>query len=325
MVPTEPGKRFDAYLFVVTPPCLRARNGCAAESWGVKNLGGPPAFLPEGGRPHESRLGRVLRESTATIDPFDVDKFLQVNFEAPEIQADLTRHCLPLVRVFLYCPPCLCAVTTAVAVCVEQTDRVAQFLVRVDHRLRCSCALEGERLVERVRTLCDTMSDVETGFHWARPGDGRVGWMRYLDRDWIDRLLYEAEPEPRPDGEVEVGAGNALHGNAEVRAVFTRAGRRFGCADKAVVLGDIANIGWIMNAPPFRSSGRPIQPGQIFVMNTDPAARDGNRWKPRELVGTYTTRDARRRRLANSPRIQAAVPAKRGRETDSESNISDVE
>lgn len=62
----------------------------------------------------------------------DASNYMQINYEAPDIQAAVMQANMPLARFIIYCPPCISAITTAVHLCQENEDVLTEWSVRIE-------------------------------------------------------------------------------------------------------------------------------------------------------------------------------------------------
>lgn len=121
---------YNQHFFAFTPECSHP---CADDQFGVKGLSADAGFLPKDSI-QESPLPQTIKKALGNIiDEDEVDKFLHINYEAPEIQAAVMRANMPLARIVVFCPPCLPAITTAVAICEDQENEISQWRVRVEY------------------------------------------------------------------------------------------------------------------------------------------------------------------------------------------------
>lgn len=120
------------YLFAITPEC---GGDCQDGNFGVKSLSSRPGFL-HGNDVAKSQLPNAIITSLGgIIDEFDAMKYMEVNYEAPRIQAEVMRATMPIARVVFFCPPCVTAITTAVNICKSQENAITEWRVRVEYVL----------------------------------------------------------------------------------------------------------------------------------------------------------------------------------------------
>ena len=122
------------YFFAFTPECMRLEEGqpCQDDQFGVTNLNGKPGFIPNGGIDNSSLSKQIVNCIGEVVGDYDASNYMQINYEAPEIQAAVMRANMPLARFIVYCPPCISAITTAVHLCQENGDVISEWSIRVE-------------------------------------------------------------------------------------------------------------------------------------------------------------------------------------------------
>lgn len=147
-MPTNKGYRH--HFFAFTPACMHLQDGrpCQDDQFGVTNLSGKPGFIPNDGI-NESNLSKHIVDCVGgVVKSYDADNYMQINYEAPKIQAAVMHANMPLARFIVHCPPCISAITTAVHLCQENEDAITEWSVRVESVLFSpSCLISSSFLV----------------------------------------------------------------------------------------------------------------------------------------------------------------------------------
>lgn len=116
-------------MFAFTPEC---DYGCTGGDFGVKGLSSNKGFLTNRSV-EESPLPKAIKTALGNvIEEYDVDRYLQVNYEVADLQADIMKASMPVARIVIFCPPCVSAITTAVAMCRDQENAIEEWRVRVE-------------------------------------------------------------------------------------------------------------------------------------------------------------------------------------------------
>lgn len=127
-------KGYRHFLFAFTPECVRLQDGhpCKDDQFGATNLSGKPAFLPNDNVSDSNLSKQIIKCVGSVVSDYEANNYMQINYEAPEIQAAVMHANMPLARFIVYCPPCVSAITTAVHLCQENEDVITEWLVRVE-------------------------------------------------------------------------------------------------------------------------------------------------------------------------------------------------
>ena len=146
VVPANKGYRH--FFFAFTPECMRLEDGvpCQDNQFGVTNLSGKPGFVPNDCISDSNLSKQIVKCVGAVVSEFDASNYMQINYEAPDIQAAVMHANMPLARFIVHCPPCISAITTAVHLCQENEDAITQWSVRIESVLQpfslCSVTTE---------------------------------------------------------------------------------------------------------------------------------------------------------------------------------------
>ncbi|KAG8168358.1 hypothetical protein KVR01_001107 [Diaporthe batatas] len=282
------------FLFAFTPECMRLEDGkpCQDNQFGVTNLSGKPGFIPHD-RVGDSNLSKqIVKCVGSVVSEFDASNYMQINYEAPDIQAAVMHANMPLARFIVYCPPCISAITTAVHLCQDNEDAITQC-----HRLGCACCPGIASGLARLSMIADTIVDVGTGHHRAKPNSPEARWMKSIDRAWLENVLYNADdqsPASTPSSNTDTTtAGNDYAG---IRELFTFEGK-VRESTVAVVLADVESASWIINAAPFPTVKRQPRTGEMFHIKHNHMDKSYNR----SFLGSFEVKGALKRRKGTSP------------------------
>lgn len=120
------------HFFAFTPQCS---NDCTDNQFGVKSLSSDAGFVSQANVDKSPLPKAIIKARGPLVDDYDVDKYFHINYEASEIQAAVMRANMPLARVIIFCPPCVSAITTGIALCKDREEAVAEWRVRVEYVL----------------------------------------------------------------------------------------------------------------------------------------------------------------------------------------------
>ncbi|KAJ4396359.1 putative DNA helicase ino80 [Gnomoniopsis smithogilvyi] len=284
---------FSQYLFAFSSVCTKS---CTDDQLGARSLSstGLDFFATPAAA---NTFAQTIMASIETLMGADaINKFLQANQEAMEIQATVMGAKLPMMSVVVCVPPCAAIVTAALALCQQQKSHLTEWRVRIDHRNHCACCADITSALHRIEMIADTIADVESGNHRAKPCTDETLWITHIDRAWLDNILYnelEENRTPKPSKEL----GTNRHDYAGIRAMLTKTGRT-DHTTVAVILGDVDNAGWIINSAPFPAVRRQPRAGEIFSLKmSHPFSGSYHR----SFLGTFATTGALKRRRVDSP------------------------
>ncbi|POS80349.1 hypothetical protein DHEL01_v201272 [Diaporthe helianthi] len=292
VVPANKGYRH--FFFAFTPECMRHEDvrPCQDNQFGVTNLSGKPGFVPNNRIGDFNLSKQIVKCVGSVVSEYDASNYMQINYEAPNIQAAVMQANMPLARFIIYCPPCVSAITTAVHLCQVNEDAITEC-----HRLGCACCPNMASGLARLSMIADTIVDVGTGHHRAKPNTPEVYWMKSIDRAWLENVLYNADdqsPASTPTSNTDTTtAGNDY---AAIRDLLTFEGK-VRESTVAVILGDVDNASWIINAAPFPTVKRQPRTGEMFHIKHNYMDKSYNR----SFLGTFEAKGALKRRKGTSP------------------------
>lgn len=151
--------------------------------------------------------------------------------------------------------------------------------------------------------IANTIVDAKTGHHWAKPKSPETRWMNYIDRAWLENVLYQADDQTSaPTPSTSNHATDAGHDYVGIRQLLTFEGK-VRQNTVAVILADVGSASWIINAAPFPTVKREPRTGEMFHVEEDAAKQVS-----RSFLGTFETKGALKRRRVASPPPQTAKP-----------------
>lgn len=113
---------------------MRLQDGhpCQDDQFGVTNLSGKPGFIPDDDIGESNLSKQIVKCIGSVVCEYSAGEYMQINYEAPKIQAAVMHANMPLARFIIHCPPCISAITTAVHLCQANDDAITEWLVRVE-------------------------------------------------------------------------------------------------------------------------------------------------------------------------------------------------
>lgn len=148
------------------------------------------------------------------------------------------------VKVYIYCPPCACQVATALDICqYRDKESFVEFYIRIDgyQMSSCSTSVSG---IDGLISIIEFIKEKE-----ASGPDGLVNSLKAIDRDWLERQIYNYAEEDRL---LTLSPANQLARIAEFHK------NEYLCA-AIIQLGEADYCVPLMGVPPFR----PFEPGQL--------------------------------------------------------------
>lgn len=155
--------------------------------------------------------------------------------------------------------------------------------------------------------IADTIVDAKAGHHWAKPNSPQVRWMQYIDRAWLEGVLYHADDQTSastPSSSKD--AADAAHDYAGIRQLLTFEGK-VRQKTVAVILADVDSASWILNAAPFPTVKREPRTGEMFHVKDDGVTSTVSR----SFFGTFETKGGLKRRRVASPSPQTVRPSRK--------------
>lgn len=181
------------------------------------------------------------------------------------------------VKVYVYCPPCVCQVATALDLCENRDNKTfVEFCIRIDHRQMTSCSASGSR-IEGLISVIEYIKEEERLGAWE---ENVIERLKAIDREWLERQIYDYTEEDRL---ATLSPANQLARIAELHKVDTS------CA-AIILLGEADYCIPLIGAPPFP----PFEPGrvpretQLFRFWKHFSLEGGCSVYEREYMGTYS-------------------------------------
>jgi hypothetical protein len=97
----------------------------------------------------------------------------------------------PLAITYVYCPPCVCQLQTAVQICDTASSTVHNYQIRPDDRLTTSCCIRQDR-VDGLRSIYDAVRHSES-LASSRNYSGVPIIAKYIDMVWLEGRLHFLE------------------------------------------------------------------------------------------------------------------------------------
>lgn len=156
--------------------------------------------------------------------------------------------------------------------------------------------------------IADTIVDAGAGHHWAKPNTPQARWMKFIDRAWLEGVLYHYADDQTPTStpSSSQNAADSGHDYAGIRHLLTFEGKvRENTV--AVILADVNSASWIINAAPFPTTKRLPRTGEMFHVKGDAISKSFQR----SFLGTFETKGAQKRRRVASPPPETAKPTRK--------------
>lgn len=145
--------------------------------------------------------------------------------------------------------------------------------------------------------IADTIVDVGTGHHRAKPNSPEVRWIKSIDRAWLESVLYNADDQsPASTPSSNTDTTNAGNDYAGIRDLLTFEGK-VRESTVAVILADVDSASWIINAAPFPTVKRQPRTGEMFHLKHNYVDKTYDR----SYLGTFEAKGALKRRKGTSP------------------------
>lgn len=146
--------------------------------------------------------------------------------------------------------------------------------------------------------IVDTILDVESGHHWAKPEYEEAEWMEYIDRAWLEQILYSegVDDDMVVAARPEKAATSARDHRALGRLLTVDGRARTNTI--AVILADFENSSCMISSAPFPATKRSLRAGEMIHLK-----KDTLRTMMFESIfaGTFAVKGALKRRREASP------------------------
>lgn len=153
--------------------------------------------------------------------------------------------------------------------------------------------------------ISDTIVDVESENHWAKPSSQQVEWIEYMDRAWLEQQLYDEAFDGKDlkngssNSPLNTKDTNSGRDHAGIRQMLTNSDCKRG-KSIAVILADVENGAWILNSKPFPVVERQPRGGEMYKLKKVPEGGLETKEK-RTFVGTFPAKGLLKRRRDDSP------------------------
>jgi hypothetical protein len=115
---------------------------------------------------------------------------LERNRETTRIGRQIFR---PIAKVYIYCPPCVCLIQTALNLPQGAgMSRLLEFCIRIDDRLPSSC-YHGSEALERLTSVDKNIKDIEAGKCVLK--DFLPTEVDTIDCPWLEQRIFKLEQE----------------------------------------------------------------------------------------------------------------------------------
>ena len=212
----------------------------------------------------------------------DLDKYTEshLNMQAQAVtrqQEDPSTESVFSVKLYIYCPTCVCQITTAIQIC-ESINRTPflKACIRVDYREPTSCSSSSSR-IDGIASLISYIKGLE-----QQPSLTSVEQLRLkaIDRQWLEQCHYDYEEEDQirmPSPPSRLARIISPHASEPTCAGF-------------IMLGESDRCNVLLGAPPFppfRAGRMPLET-QLYKMEQIYEPEQKWRWQ-RQFLGTYTS------------------------------------
>ncbi|SCO88755.1 uncharacterized protein FRV6_12882 [Fusarium oxysporum] len=179
--------------FVLTNECRKAQmqQPCDMRYLGaqvVSNVGNNDHNQPYNVSSRGLRGGNSLGQLTNRL--IGIDSKLREDKENAPWNGGYIDQRAPLIVLYIYCPPCVCLIHTAIAICAQVSTEAVDVYIRPDDRLAATCCASVDRALG-VRTLLDWVRRWEAGATTY----SYSGLAKYLDTIWLDCRLDHLDCE----------------------------------------------------------------------------------------------------------------------------------
>jgi hypothetical protein len=231
-----------------------------------------PSFLPETGQHSIWSLGkRITKAINPSFSEESLKMLQEVNYEFPEIQKLALESSLPVEKVDVFCPPCACAIQTAIRLCSAESTKLIRYIAKVDDRISVSCCAESTK-IDRLNSLLTKIQEYEAGILAEQTGFNRK-WIQYIDRVWIEQRIYHLETQLYTQEAYKTDHWSI----AELLKDLP--------SKNSVFLGEIDRCLWILQTKPFPWTPRMPKENEIYEL-----VSEGKKWH-KKFLGSFTPRN----------------------------------
>ena len=192
-------------------------------------------------------------------------------------------------KVYIYCAPCLCQIWTAFRICERAqgpAEVLFQLCVRIDDRLPATCCQVSsgtagiEAVVDQIRSI-----EMDGKHHYPSYHGKNI---KYIDRDWIDRRLYDQEDE--------VFQISAVDEARSLSFIFDQVPVEDLAA--VIILGERDHLVPMLQYSPFQTSERTLRESQFFQVKREKLDDEWS-WSLKYL-GSFTAKRSKPAQTTNS-------------------------
>lgn len=208
----------------------------------------------------------------------DLDKYTETHLKMQAQAIDEQQEVEPgfSAKLYIYCPPCVCQISTAIQICdaINRTPFL-KACIRVDYREPTSCSTSSSR-IDGIASLINYIKGLEKQ---PNLNSRQKLQLKAIDRQWLEQCHYDYEQEdqirmPSPP-------------NRLARMIRPQASE-FTCA-AVIVLGESDRCNVLLGAdpfPPFKAGRMPLET-QLYKM--EQIHSQNTRMWQRQFFGTYTS------------------------------------
>ncbi|RTE78958.1 hypothetical protein BHE90_006573 [Fusarium euwallaceae] len=246
--------------FVFTSTCFTSALGLSCDMEMLEVRGDGPSHVFDNDGTKIWGLGSRFKKLIVPEMPLiDFKRISNAPYEARgHINTFLKSH-YPLAKVKIFCPPCRCAVRTALLVCSQQSSKEVEYKVGIDDRMPTSCCLESEKL-QRLRSLFKTIRELDEGTIGDEAVPIRKDLLKHLDRPSLEHRIYRLETELYDNEQYKLPRQQVAELLSETRNVD---------GSIPIYLGEASRCAWIVQKAPFPWSPRVSKESEIFKFERD--------------------------------------------------------
>lgn len=215
-----------------------------------------------------------------------LDKVSNISYELQDKVADLLDPITAGLRaqstLHIYCPPCRCAIRTALILC-HQGLSGGKAWVRVDDRIPTTCC-DAQDTAQLLQSFIETINAYELDQKNVFPSGSYRGDVEYMDKEWIENRVYTLQ--------VDLYAGEAHEDRFKNFESCLRDMEK-GEGIHSVVLVEASSGAWILQTAPFRKSPRMPKQTEVYSYRCPKVVYSwNNRFEDKGIYrGTFTPSD----------------------------------
>jgi hypothetical protein len=193
----------------------------------------------------------------------------------------ITNDSWPIATAYIYCPPCVCQVQTALRICRGVGVPLSlDFRIRIDERLPSSC-YEGPQALGRLTSLDRRITDILENSHPKDPS--KIRDINNIDRPWLEQRIFKLEEETAGSSRSEDPFGT-------LSDIFASSGDKILASAAVIILGEVDYCTLVLeDIFKFKSARKPREADLWELRPVWDIAIQGEKWE-RKYLGTYTRR-----------------------------------